>query len=52
VPPSLREVLDASVVRASPGDAWRLDEAVAKAAERAFGPPAFVPFAMPPRSRA
>jgi hypothetical protein len=52
VPPSLREILDASLVGTTPDDAWQLNDAVASAAGRAFGPPAFVPFAIPPRSRA
>jgi hypothetical protein len=52
VPQSLREVLDASLAGAASDDAWRLNDAVAAAAERAFGPPAFFPFAIPPRSRA
>jgi hypothetical protein len=52
VPPSLREVLAASLAGSTPDDAWQLNDAVASAAQRSFGPPAFVPFAIPPRSRA
>jgi hypothetical protein len=49
---SLREVLSASLSGATPDDAWLLNGAVAAAAERAFGPPSFVPFAIPPRAGA
>ena len=52
VPAPLREVLSASLSGAAPDDAWRLNDVVAAAAERAFGPPSFVPFAISPRARA
>jgi hypothetical protein len=48
VPAPVRELVDACVAGASPSaDAWQLKEIVAGAAERAFGPPAFVPFHVP-----
>jgi hypothetical protein len=45
VPAPVRELLDACVAGRSPtDDGWQLKEHVAQVAERAFGPPAFIPF--------
>jgi hypothetical protein len=52
VPPSLREVVEASIAGGCPEDAWQLKEVVAAAARRAFGSPAFVPLTIPPKERA
>jgi len=50
VPAPVRELLERCAGGASPSDdAWRMKDLVAEAAERAFGPPTFVPFEMPPR---
>jgi hypothetical protein len=51
VPPAVRDLVEASVDGAVPADAWRLNDMVAAAARHAFGPPAFVPFLMPPARR-
>jgi hypothetical protein len=48
VPPALAELLDACAACSPPAsDGWLLMDLVAKAARRAFGPPAFVPLHMP-----
>jgi hypothetical protein len=50
VPTPIRELVEACAAgEAIAGDAWRLKDLVADAAEQVFGPPAFVPFEIPPR---
>jgi hypothetical protein len=50
VPAAIRELVEACASgEIITEDAWRLKDLVADTAERAFGPPAFIPFEIPPR---
>jgi hypothetical protein len=49
VPAPIRDLVEACVSGPIVDDAWRLKDLVAAAAQRAFGPPAFVPFEILPR---
>jgi len=47
VPAPIAELVEEHAARLGAADAWALAGAVSEAARRAYGPPAYVPFAMP-----